>query len=76
LRPLGTPVPAARIERTGRSVGQTDPTPRSLDEPRPAAVVTDERDGAGRWGPTTRPVPQWTRPGAAPVQDLGRQGGH
>jgi predicted dithiol-disulfide oxidoreductase (DUF899 family) len=33
-------------------------------------------DGAGRWGPTTRPVPQWTRPGATPVQGLGRQGGH
>ena len=33
-------------------------------------------DGAGRWGPTTRPVPQWTRPGATPVTDLGRQGGH
>ncbi|CCH87842.1 conserved protein of unknown function [Modestobacter italicus] len=33
-------------------------------------------DGAGRWGPTTRPVPQWTRPGATPVADLGRQGGH
>ena len=31
-------------------------------------------DAAGNaiWGPTSRPVPQWTRPGATPVQTLGR----
>ena len=35
-------------------------------------------DAAGNatWGPTGRPVPQWTRPGATPEQTLGRQGGH
>ena len=29
-----------------------------------------------RWAPTSRPVPQWTRPGANPVKTLGRQGDH
>jgi predicted dithiol-disulfide oxidoreductase (DUF899 family) len=35
-------------------------------------------DSAGNatWGPTSRPVPQWTRPGATPVQTLGRHGHH
>lgn len=28
------------------------------------------------FGPTSRPVPQWTRPGAAPVTELGRKGMH
>ncbi|PSK98862.1 putative dithiol-disulfide oxidoreductase (DUF899 family) [Murinocardiopsis flavida] len=31
-------------------------------------------DGTAAWGPTSRPVPQWTRPGADPVETLGRQG--
>ncbi|MEV8506425.1 hypothetical protein AB0368_16560 [Actinoplanes sp. NPDC051475] len=31
-------------------------------------------DAAGNasWGATSRPVPQWTRPGATPVETLGR----
>jgi predicted dithiol-disulfide oxidoreductase (DUF899 family) len=29
--------------------------------------------GAATWGPTSRPVPQWTRPGATPVDTLGRR---
>jgi hypothetical protein len=33
-------------------------------------------DGVGAWGPTSRPVPQWTRPGAGPVETLGRHGSH
>jgi predicted dithiol-disulfide oxidoreductase (DUF899 family) len=35
-------------------------------------------DAAGNatWGPTSRPVPQWTRPGATPVEALGRHGHH
>jgi predicted dithiol-disulfide oxidoreductase (DUF899 family) len=33
-----------------------------------------DADGAHTWGPTSRPVPQWTRPGATPVETLGRQG--
>ena len=35
-----------------------------------------DADGVARWGPTSRPVPQWTRPGATPVETLGRQGAH
>jgi pimeloyl-ACP methyl ester carboxylesterase len=35
-----------------------------------------DADGVATWGPTSRPVPQWTRPGATPVETLGRQGEH
>ena len=35
-----------------------------------------DADGVPTWGPTSRPVPQWTRPGATPVQTLGRHGDH
>ena len=31
-----------------------------------------DADGVAAWGPTSRPVPQWTRPGATPVETLGR----
>lgn len=31
-------------------------------------------DGSPGWGPTSRPTPQWTRPGATPVTTLGRAG--
>jgi predicted dithiol-disulfide oxidoreductase (DUF899 family) len=33
-----------------------------------------DADGNSDWGPTGRPVPQWTRPGATREQTLGRQG--
>ncbi|MBP2471289.1 putative dithiol-disulfide oxidoreductase (DUF899 family) [Crossiella equi] len=33
-----------------------------------------DAQGASTWGPTSRPVPQWTRPGATPVDTLGRHG--
>ncbi|MGW4669260.1 DUF899 domain-containing protein [Streptomyces sp. NPDC004324] len=33
-----------------------------------------DADGVATWGPTSRPAPQWTRPGATPVETLGRQG--
>ncbi|WP_018637316.1 DUF899 family protein [Parafrankia elaeagni] len=33
-----------------------------------------DADGNATWGPTSRPVPQWTRPAAPPVDTLGRQG--
>ena len=35
-------------------------------------------DAAGNatWGPTSRPVPQWTRPGATQAQTLGRHDHH
>ena len=32
-----------------------------------------DADGNATWGPTSRPVPQWTRPGATPVETLGRR---
>ena len=35
-----------------------------------------DADGTATWGPTSRPVPQWTRPGATPVTTLGRHGDH
>ena len=35
-----------------------------------------DADGVATWGPTSRPVPQWTRPGATPVETLGRTGHH
>jgi hypothetical protein len=35
-----------------------------------------DSDGNPAWGPTSRPVPQWTRPGATPVETLGRHGSH
>jgi predicted dithiol-disulfide oxidoreductase (DUF899 family) len=33
-----------------------------------------DADGNATWGPTSRPAPQWTRPGATPVDTLGRHG--
>jgi predicted dithiol-disulfide oxidoreductase (DUF899 family) len=35
-----------------------------------------DADGVYTAGPTSRPVPQWARPGATPVETLGRQGYH
>ncbi|MFJ2393793.1 DUF899 family protein [Streptomyces sp. NPDC087843] len=35
-----------------------------------------DADGVATWGPTSRPVPQWSRPGATPVETLGRHGHH
>ena len=35
-----------------------------------------DADGNATWGPTSRPVPQWTRPGATPVETLGRHVQH
>jgi predicted dithiol-disulfide oxidoreductase (DUF899 family) len=37
---------------------------------------TRDGDVIANWGPTSRPVPQWTRLGATPVETLGRQGHH
>jgi predicted dithiol-disulfide oxidoreductase (DUF899 family) len=33
-----------------------------------------DADGNSTWGPTGRPAPQWTRPGAVPETTLGRNG--
>jgi predicted dithiol-disulfide oxidoreductase (DUF899 family) len=35
-----------------------------------------DADGNPTWGETSRPVPQWTLPGATPVTTLGRTGPH
>jgi predicted dithiol-disulfide oxidoreductase (DUF899 family) len=35
-----------------------------------------DADGNATWGPTGRPVPQWTRPGATPELTLGRHDHH
>ncbi|MFJ5733743.1 hypothetical protein ACIQC2_37725 [Streptomyces paradoxus] len=35
-----------------------------------------DADGNATWGPASRPVPQWTRPAATPVESLGRRGHH
>lgn len=35
-----------------------------------------DADGDATWGPTGRPVAQWTRPGATPETTLGRTGHH
>ncbi|ONI79799.1 hypothetical protein ALI144C_23960 [Actinosynnema sp. ALI-1.44] len=35
-----------------------------------------DADGNSHWGPTSRPVPQWTRPGVTAELTLGRHGGH
>ncbi|ALE75169.1 hypothetical protein FRP1_23700 [Pseudonocardia sp. EC080625-04] len=35
-----------------------------------------DADGHDTWGPTSRPVPQWSRPGATPVETLGRGSEH
>jgi predicted dithiol-disulfide oxidoreductase (DUF899 family) len=43
---------------------------------RPCWFWRSDADGNATWGPTSRPVPQWTRPGATPVETLGRHGHH
>jgi predicted dithiol-disulfide oxidoreductase (DUF899 family) len=35
-----------------------------------------DAEGNADWGPTSRPVPQWTRPGATPEETLGRHEHH
>ncbi len=35
-----------------------------------------DADGVATWGPTSRPVPQWTRPGVTREDTLGRSGHH
>ncbi|GEK21518.1 DUF899 family protein [Cellulomonas xylanilytica] len=35
-----------------------------------------DADGRAGWAESTRPVPQWSRPGATPVESLGRHGDH
>ncbi|MDT3399130.1 DUF899 domain-containing protein [Streptomyces sp. B1866] len=73
-------------ERVNGSLGLLDMTPYGRGEAwednpegRPEGRVPcwfwrSDADGTATWGPTSRPVPQWTRPGATPVETLGRRG--
>lgn len=54
---------------------QEMPAGRVADEPACWYWRTDDQ-GNATWGPTGRPVPQWTRPGATAVTTLGRRGTH
>jgi len=75
-------------ERFSGSFGLLDMTPNGRGEAwetTPRAGPRDairagywraDADGNATWGPTSRPVPQWTRPGATPVETLGRDGHH
>ena len=58
--------------------GETwEDNPEGWPEGRPAGWFwRSNTDGIATWGPTSRPVPQGTRPGATPVETLGRQGHH
>ena len=75
-------------ERVNGSLGLLDMTPYGRgeaweDNPEgrpeggsPCWSWRSDADGNATWGPTSRPVPQWTRPGATPVETLGRHGHH
>jgi hypothetical protein len=70
-------------ERVNGSLGLLDMTPYGRGEPwedNPEgheARWRSDADGTVTWGPTSRPVPpQWSRPGATPVETLGRRGHH
>ena len=74
------------VERLNPSLGLLDMTPYGRgeaweDNPEGRPEGRDagwfwraDADGNPTWGPTSRPVPQWTRPGATPVETLGRDG--
>lgn len=75
-------------ERANSSMGLLDMTPYGRGEtwedkpdgwPEGRAASWSWRsdpDGNPSLGPTSRPVPQWTRPGATPAHTLGRHGRH
>jgi predicted dithiol-disulfide oxidoreductase (DUF899 family) len=76
-------------EAVNGSFGLLDMTPYGRGEAwedNPEGYLSEDRqacwywrsdaDGVATWGPTSRPVPQWTRPGATPVKTLGRHGDH
>lgn len=76
------------VERVNGSMGLLDMTPygrREAWEDHPDGWPEgdsacwswrSDAEGNATWGPTSRPVPQWTRPGATPVRTLGRHGDH
>ncbi|MEU6340956.1 DUF899 domain-containing protein [Streptomyces sp. NPDC046977] len=75
-------------EPVNGSFGLLDMTPYGRGEAwednpegRPAGLAAcwywrSDAEGKATWGPTSRPVPQWSRPGATPVETLGRSGHH
>jgi predicted dithiol-disulfide oxidoreductase (DUF899 family) len=75
-------------ERVNASLGLLDMTPfgrREMWEDAPEGWPPGrescwswrtDADGNYTWGETSRPVPQWSRPGATPVETLGRLGSH
>ena len=76
------------IEVANGSFGLLDMTPHGRGEAwedrpeggpagqEPCWYWRSDADGKATWGPTSRPVPQWTRPGATPEETLGRRGDH
>lgn len=59
----------------GRDEAWQDSPEGWLNDGQPCWYWRSDADGKDTWGPTGRPVPQWTRPGAGPVETLGRQDG-
>ncbi|MEV7089864.1 DUF899 family protein [Streptomyces sp. NPDC093085] len=53
---------------------EEQPEGRPAETRAPCWYWRTDADGAATWGPTSRPVPQWSRPGATPVESLGRTG--
>jgi predicted dithiol-disulfide oxidoreductase (DUF899 family) len=60
----------------GRGEAWQDTPPGWPAGGKPAWFWRSDAQGNPTWGPTSRPVPQWTRPGAAPEETLGRHGSH
>jgi predicted dithiol-disulfide oxidoreductase (DUF899 family) len=57
----------------GRREAWQDSPPGWPEGRGPCWFWRSDADGTADWGPTSRPAPQWTRPGATPEQTLGRQ---
>ncbi|GAA3389234.1 DUF899 family protein [Cryptosporangium minutisporangium] len=66
----------ALLDRTPYGRGEAwEDNPEGWPEGRhPCWYWRSDSDGNAEWGGTSRPVPQWTRPGATPVETLGRHG--
>jgi predicted dithiol-disulfide oxidoreductase (DUF899 family) len=68
----------ALLDMTPRGRGEAwEDTPEGWPEGHgPCWYWRTDVDGNPTWGPTGRPTPQWTRPGATPEDTLGRHGHH
>lgn len=64
------------LDRTLRGRGEAwEDNPEGRPEGQNACWYwRSDAEGNATSGPTSRPVPQWTRPGATPVETLGRHG--